>query len=83
MAGLSKANLRKELTKGPFKGKSALSIIAHKIETESPFELVRGKDTLLFFNSEKLKDTFVEEDWDFVESSQFKGELFVDNKGTG
>ena len=83
MAGLSKANLRKELTKGPFKGKSALSIIAHKIETQSPFELVTGSDTLLSFNNEELKDTFVEEDWDFVESNKFKGELFVDNKGKG
>ena len=83
MAGLSKANLRKELTKGPFKGKSALSIIAHKIETQSPFELVTGSDTLLSFNNAELKDTFVEEDWDFVESNKFKGELFVDNKGKG
>tara|TARA_Y100001973_G_scaffold92988_1_gene143379 strand:+ start:321 stop:1955 length:1635 start_codon:yes stop_codon:yes gene_type:complete len=83
MAGISKANLRKELTKGPFKGKSALSIIAHKIETQSPFEIVSGKDTMLFFNSEEIKDTFVEEDWEFIESGKFKGELFVDDKGKG
>ena len=83
MAGISKANLRKELTKGTFKGKSALSIIAHKIETQSPFEMVSGKDTILFFNNEEIKDTFVEEDWEFVESGKFKGELFVDDKGKG
>ena len=83
MAGVSKANLRKELTKGPFKGKSALSIIAHKVETQSPFEIVAGSDTILFFNNEEIKDTFVEEDWEYVESGKFRGELFVDEKGKG
>ena len=83
MAGVSKANLRKELTKGPFKGKSALSIIAHKVETQSPFEIVSGPDTILFFNNEEIKDTFVEEDWEYVESGKFRGELFVDEKGKG
>ena len=83
MACVSKANLIKELTKGPFKGKSALSIIAHKVETQSPFEIVAGSDTILFFNNEEIKDTFVEEDWEFVEAGKFKGELFVDDKGKG
>ena len=83
MAGISKANLRKEITKGEFKGKSALSIIAHKVEIQSPFELVSGSDTILFFNNEEIKDTFIEEDWEFVESNKFKGELFVDGKGKG
>ena len=85
MAGLSKANLRKELPKGEFKGKSALSIIAHKIENQSPFELVGAgsADAILSFNNETIKQSFVEEDWDFIESSRFKGEIFVDKKGKG
>ena len=85
MAGLSKANLRKELPKGEFKGKSALSVIAHKIENQSPFELVGGGSAaaILSFNNETIKQSFVEEDWDFIESSRFKGEIFVDKKGKG
>ena len=85
MAGLSKANLRKELLKGPFKGKSTLSVIAHKIENQSPFELVgrAGEDFLLSFNSQEIRNTFLEEDWDYVESNKFKGNLFIDNKGKG
>ena len=85
MAGISKANLRKELPKGEFKGKSALSIIAHKIENQSPFELVGGgsADAILSFNNETIKQSFVEEDWDFIESSRFQGEIFVDKKGKG
>ena len=77
MAGLSKANLRKELLKGPFKGKSTLSVIAHKIENQSPFELVgrAGEDFLLSFNSQEIRNTFLEEDWDYVESNKFKGNL--------
>ena len=60
MAGLSKANLRKELPKGEFKGKSALSVIAHKIENQSPFELVGGGSAaaILSFNIPKKISIF-------------------------
>jgi len=70
MAGFSKANLRKVIDKGQFKGISAAQAIVSKIETQSPFEMTRGADQLLKWNDTEAEVAFGEDDFAWIEKQK-------------
>ena len=68
MAGLNYINLTKELPRGPFQGRMALTVIAEKISTEVPFEIENGSDTILQFVSPEIRDAFNDENLTVIET---------------
>ncbi len=83
MAGFSKSNLRKVIDKGQYNGISAAQAIVSKIETQSPFEMIRGGDQLLQWNDTEAEVAFGEDDFAWIENQ--KGDKywfpFINEKG--
>ena len=70
MAGFSKANLRKVISGGQYNDLSASKAIASKIETKSPFEMIRGTNQILTWNDTEAEVAFTEDDFSWIEKQK-------------
>ena len=70
MAGFSKANLRKVISGGQYNDLSAAKAIVSKIETRSPFEMVRGSGQILTWNDKEAEVAFGEDDFSWIEKQK-------------
>ena len=67
MAGLNYLNLTKELPRGSFQGRMALTVISHKINNGESFEIENAATAKLLFTEPELERAFEDENLSIFE----------------
>ena len=83
MAGLNYLNLTKELPRGSFQGRMALTVISHKINNEESFEIENAAAAKLLFTEPELERAFEDENLSIIERAyRDRKEFFYDKDDT-
>ena len=83
MAGLNYINLTKELPRGRFQGRMALTVIHHKINNDESFEIENGASAKLLFTEPELERAFESENLGTIERAyKDRREFFYDKDNT-
>ena len=83
MAGLNYINLTKELPRGRFRGRMALTVISHKINNNESFEIENGPSAKLLFTEPEIERAFESENLGTIERAyKDRREFFYDKDDT-